>query len=298
MLLLTIGANSFAQKKNGIVYSEHETIDKTRELWKAFVNGDEAKYRSFFADTAFLTRNDNRTQKLANAEIGNGIADMSSNYKNFMVRDQKPAFPDAIEYKEGGTWVQDWLLMTGIHKETGIILELPLHNLYRFNEKGKITSITNYFNDDVFEEIGNSQRTRENGKVYINHPYIITVRKVMNALVAKNMEEWASYFSPDARFSSLAMQLTEKQGIEEWKESAAGLFLRDDLQIKLAQVGYPDCIFYEKSGQYSVYSWWNMIIVKDNKKIEFLFMVTHDFNEDGKIVFTNLYSDSNHLEGL
>jgi len=99
-------------------------------------------------------------------------------------------------------------------------------------------------------------------------------------------------------FSSLAMQLTEKQGIEEWKESAAGLFLRDDLQIKLAQVGYPDCIFYEKSGQYSVYSWWNMIIVKDNKKIEFLFMVTHDFNEDGKIVFTNLYSDSNHLEGL
>jgi len=146
MLLLTIGANSFAQKKNGIVYSEHETIDKTRELWKAFVNGDEAKYRSFFADTAFLTRNDNRTQKLANAEIGNGIADMSSNYKNFMVRDQKPAFPDAIEYKEGGTWVQDWLLMTGIHKETGIILELPLHNLYRFNEKGKITSITNYFN--------------------------------------------------------------------------------------------------------------------------------------------------------
>ena len=33
----------------------------------------------------------------------------------------KPAFPDAMEYKEGGTWVQDWLLMTGVHKETGIV---------------------------------------------------------------------------------------------------------------------------------------------------------------------------------
>ena len=183
IMLLIVGANSFSQKKSGTVYSEHETIEKTRGVWKAYVNGDEAKYRSFFADTAYLTRNDNPTRAMANADIGKGIGNMGKNYDNFMVEDQKPAYPDAIEYKEGGTWVQDWLIMTGIHKATGIVLDLPVHNLYRFNKAGKITTMVSYFNDDVFEEIGNSLRTVENGTVYINHPYIVTVRKVMNALL-------------------------------------------------------------------------------------------------------------------
>ena len=82
--------------------------------------------------------------------IGKGIADWAALYDNLKVENYEPAFPDAIEYKEGGTWVQDWLLMTGVHKETGIVVELPVHNMYSFNEDGKITMMLHYFDDDVF----------------------------------------------------------------------------------------------------------------------------------------------------
>jgi len=54
-ILLVAVMNSYSQKKAGTVFSEHEAIDKTRELWKAVVNGDEARFRSFFADSAIKT---------------------------------------------------------------------------------------------------------------------------------------------------------------------------------------------------------------------------------------------------
>ncbi len=298
ILLLFIGVNSFSQKKSGTIFSEHESIDLTKELWKAFANGDAEKYISFFADSAYLIQNGKPVPKTANAQIGKGVATWVSNYENFKVGDQKPAYPDAMEYKEGGIWVQDWLLMTGIHKKTGVILNLPIHNLYSFNEEGKITAMISYFDNDVFEEIANSQTTKENGLVYINHPYIVTVRKAMNAFVEKDMVKWAGFYSPEARFSNLSMQLDESLSMEEYQKSLSDMFFKDDMKFKVEQVGYPDCIYYEKSDNYIVYSWWKMIVKKEGKLIEFPFMLSHDFDDEGKIVFENIYVSSNHLEKL
>ena len=179
--LLFIGVNSFSQKKNGTIFSEHDYIDKTKEAWQALVNGDAETFRSFFADSAYIIRNDKREPLTPNAEIGKGLATWVEAYENLKVGDYKPAAPDAMEYKEGGTWVQDWLIMTGVHKETGVILNLPIHNLYSFNEEGKITARISYFNNDVFVEIADRQSTRENGKVFINRHHIARVRKAMNA---------------------------------------------------------------------------------------------------------------------
>jgi hypothetical protein len=296
LLLLIAGVYSFSQKKNGTIYSEHEAIDKTRELWKALVNGDEVKFRSFFADSAYIINNDQPSQKTANADIGKGLAYWKNNFENFSVADQKPAYPDALEYKEGGIWVQDWLIATGIHKETGVVLNLPVHNMYRFNDEGKITIIVRYFNNYVFEEIAHSQTTRENGDVYINHPYIVTVRKAMNAFMAKDFEKWASFFTPNARFSSITMPVGESMSLEEYKELLTSMYVKEGMKYRVEQVGYPDCIYYEESNQYVVYSWWRMIIDKKDFHYEFPVMLSSDFNDEGKIVRLNVYVSSNHLE--
>lgn len=298
ILLLFIGANSFSQQKSGTIFSEHESIDKTKALWEAFVNGDEEKYRSFFADSAYLVQNGEPEDPTPNADIGKGFANWIKNYENLMVGDQKPAYPDALEYKDGGVWTQDWLIMSGIHKETGIKLDLPMHNLYAFNEDGKITAHIMYFDNDIFEEIANSQTTKENGKVYINHPYILSVRKAMNAFVARDMEKWTSFYAPKARFTNSSMQVNETQSLEEYKEAISTMFYKDDLEFKVEQVGYPDCIYYDKNDAYIVYSWWNMKFKKDGKVFEFPFMISHDFNDEGMIIFQNIYMSSNHLENL
>ncbi len=298
ILLLFIGVNSFSQKKSGTIFFEHETIDKTRALWEAFVNADEEKYGSFFADSAFVIYNGHQKPKITNAEISKGVAKWVGNYDNLKVGDQKPAYPDAIEYKDAGNWVQDWLLMTGIHKKTGVILNLPIHNLYAFNEEGKITFMSTYFDNAVFEEIEDSQTTSENGVVYINHPYILTVRKAMNAFVAKDMEKWSSFYSPKAKFTNSSMQLDQSMNMEAYKATMSKMFFKDDLKFKVEQVGYPDCIHYEKDDVYVVYSWWKMMVKKEGKVFEFPFMISHDINKEGKIVMERIYMSSNHLDKL
>ena len=42
--------------------------------------------------------------------------------------------------------------------------------------------------------------TQENGKIYINHPYIITVRKLVNAYCAKNISVLCLNFIPRMLF--------------------------------------------------------------------------------------------------
>ncbi|MCP4309886.1 MAG: hypothetical protein GY790_01365 [Bacteroidetes bacterium] len=296
ILLLFAGVNSFSQKKSGVVFSEHETITKTQELWKAAVDGDEATYRSFFADTAYIIRNSDTPQKMANKAIGKGLAKWSSNYENLKVGDQKSAYPDALEYKDGGTWVQDWLLMTGVHKETGIMLELPMHSLYAFNNDGKITMMTSYFNNDVFEEIDNSKKIKENGTVYINHPYIVKVRKAVNAFVARDIETMAGYFSPKAGITFSAMKPGEYMSVEEYKTYLVDRYFKDELKYKMEQVGYPDCIHYEKNDMYVVYSWWKLLVKKEGKKYEIPLMFSHDFNDKGEVVRMHVYASDNHFE--
>ena len=296
VLLLIVGANSYAQKKSGVIYSEHESIALTQELWQAMAKGDEAKYRSYFADSAVIVRNGDSPPKTANADIGKGLAKWSGSYENLKVGDYKPAYPDALEYKEGGTWVQDWLLMTGVHKKSGIVLDLPVHNLYRFNEEGKVALMISYFNNDVFEEIANSQQTKENGTVYINHPYIVTVRKIMNAFMDRDAEKLGSYFTPEARVSFSSMKKGESMSIEEYKTYLSGRYFRDEVKYKMVQTGYPDCVHYEKNDSYVVYSWWNLLVKLDGKKHEIPLMLSHDFNGDGEIVHSHVYASSNHFE--
>lgn len=294
LLLFFLGVQLSAQTKNGTVYSEHETIEKTRTMWAAFEKGDANEFVSFFADSVYRFVN-GKMQHIPKEKF-KGIVDWwAKSYENLKIGDHKPAFPDAIEYKNGGNWVQDWLLFSGTHIETGINIAVHYHNLYSFNKEGKITSIHFYFDDSVFEEINNSTKTIENGKVYVNHPYILKVRKVLNAFMDKDVEKWASFFNPKAKFRYSWMKPDEWQTFDEVKERLTKQFETQG-EVKMEQQGYPDCIYYAKNDAYVVYSWWTVRTEKEDKKQEYPLMFSHYFDKDGKILSVYIYVSTNHFE--
>jgi ketosteroid isomerase-like protein len=285
-----------AQEKNGTVYIKHPAIDKTKNLWSAFEKGDKAAFGAFLADSMVAIYNGSSDFQKKEDYL-KSLDWWSTEFENLKVVDDAPGYPDAIDYTKGGLWVQDWLLITGTHKKSGINLNLHLHDLYSFNKDGKITSLSLYFNNNQFEEITSSGATQENGKIYINHPYIITVRKYINAYCAKNIVAMSEFYSPDAVFSNSTMKWGESMDLEANKKDLEQQFAKFD-NIKMRQVGYPDCIYYAKNDSYVVYSWWvwSGISKANGKKIESPVMLSYSFNKEGKIVSEEAYYSSNHFE--
>ena len=205
ILLLTISffvaLLSYGQEKNGTVYIKHPAIETRKKYWSAFEKGDKATISAVLADSMVANFNGSTVFQKKEDYLKN-IDWWSTEFENLKVVDDAPGYPDAIDYTKGGLWVQDWLLITGTHKKSGINLNLHLHNLYSFNKDGKITSLELYFNNDQFEAITSSGFTQENGKIYINHPYIITVRKSVNAYCAENIVAISEFCSPDAMFGN------------------------------------------------------------------------------------------------
>jgi ketosteroid isomerase-like protein len=291
-----IGLIGATQEKNGTVYNQHPAIDNIKKFWSAFEKGDKATFGSYLADSLVVIYNGSRDVQ-NKADFLKGLDWWSKEFENLKVADDSPAYPDAIEYTKGGLWVQDWLLITGTHKKSGINLNVHEHHLYSFNKDGKITSLHLYFNNDQFEEIGLSGTTQENGKVFINHPYIITVRKLVNAYCAKNMAAMSEIYSPDASFSNSTMKWGTTIDMETRKKDMENYFSEMD-KINMQQVGYPDCIYYAKNDSYVVYSWWIITTTSktNGKKTELPMMLSHSFNKEGKIVDEQAYFSSNHFE--
>ena len=284
LMVIFLSGFSYAQKKSGTVYAEHEAINKTKELWKVFEAGDADAFLNFMADTVkvYVNGKDVKATKEGTTSYVNRYRD---DYYNVKIKDHKPAFPDAIDYEGAGVWVQDWVKLTAIHKKSGIMLDLPIHHLYSFNTDGKISSLHYYFNNDVFEQIQGSKKTTENGKLYINHPLIAKVRKVMNAFRDKDIEKWATFFSDKATFGNSTMKFGETNDlttqIEGLKKSR---FFQPETKFKITEVGYPDCLYYAEGDGYVVYSWWLYTEWGKDKKIEVPFMVSTSFDKEGKIV--------------
>jgi hypothetical protein len=294
LILLTSILKVNAQKENGIVYSEHEAITKTKALLSAFLKGDKDAYLSFYADTVYVDMN-GQFSKVPNKDLG-GHIDWWSAFANLSIIDDKPAFPDAIEYKKGGLWVQDWLRWTGIHKETGINLNLRVHTLYSFNKEGKINSLHWYFDNDVFDEIYKSTKTQEDGLVYKYHPYINIVRKAVNAYCAKNTDKMFEFYTGDAVFSNLVLTNNQTYGVDVMKKEMTNNFENQN-NTSMVETGHPVCVWYEKES-YVVYTWWLFSYTTKNgvKKSGIPIMMTDIFNQDGKIMMEAVYYSSNHFQ--
>jgi len=296
LILLLFTTTIFAQKKNGTVYNEHETIDQTRALWKAVKDGDKEKVKTFFTDSMTIVRNGNDWQTTAE-NFGNNSGWWTENFDNFKVEDAPGAYPDAIEYGDGNIWVQDWLLLTGTHKKTGINLDLQMHCLYAFNKDGKIGAFIQYYNNNVFEDIRDAETTKENGKIFINHPYIATVRKLANAYCAEDLETMMEFYHENAQFSNITVDWNESIDKPTRKEYVKEQFASID-DIHLKQIGYPDCVYYARNDSYEVYSWWeySFTVKESGKKVVMPLMLSHTFDKDGMIRAELAYFSTNHID--
>jgi hypothetical protein len=124
LILTLLASTSVAQKKNGTVFNEHETIDATRGFWDAVKKGDAEKVKTYFADSVLIIRNGNDWETSAE-NFSKNTSYWINNFVNFNVEDSPGSYPDAIEYPDGKMWVQDWLQLKNRHKP-GFAHALPV----------------------------------------------------------------------------------------------------------------------------------------------------------------------------
>ncbi|WP_209404223.1 nuclear transport factor 2 family protein [Pseudozobellia sp. WGM2] len=303
-LVLMTTVITFAQKKNGTVYSEHPAIDLVVEFNEAFVSGDTTKLASLLTD-------DFKSYRGVDENLSSKGTDKARYVKNayrwndeldyFSIEVFPGAYYDAIEYKKDNkddeVWVQTWDLLKGIHKETGVKFTSPTHDLVLVTKDLKIKTIIHYFNPSIFDEMLNSFSERSNGTIYINHDNINTVRKAVYAFENSDLDKAISFYSDDARFFNINDDFNTPDTKDKVKEVRQEFL--DNFEIKeVEMIGYPDYLEYELDNGRSVLSWWNFHLVRkaDKKEIVLPMHINDGFDEEGKITSEVLYFNRTLLE--
>jgi ketosteroid isomerase-like protein len=298
--LLIVAMGYSQKKKNGTVYKEHPAIETINEMQQAWIAGDDAKVATYLSDDfkSFYGSSINKDNKGRDKEsFLELVRSLSKNYEYLSLEPTKGAYPDAIEYKESGTWVQTWDHMKGVHNETGVKLDMPFHRLYRLNKEGKIALIINYYQNRVFWEVGRSFSDRENGTIYNNHDNINAVRRMMAAFENNDLEKAYSYFNEDCRFNSLELPDGETLSLDQVKERNQTMW--DTYEFNsIDVVGYPDYLEYDLQDAKAVQSWWKFRMTRksDGKKFVIPALYIHDFNDEGKIIRSNAYLSTKALD--
>ncbi|WP_445734688.1 nuclear transport factor 2 family protein [Mariniflexile sp.] len=297
VLALTGILTTFGQKKNGTIYIDHPAIAVVENMTKAFVNGDTDKVASYLADDfkayngVGINANDKGQDKESFSKGAKGWFDALDYYS---ISRSKGAYPDALEYKEGNqkdvVWVQTWEDLKGVHKKTGVKVNMPIHRLYVVNKDNKIQTVISYSNESINDEIRSSFSNRTNGTIYNHHDNINTVRKLTYAYENGDLDKTMSFYSDDARFSDinteLGKSLTKAEITPMWKK-----FLDDYEIVSIDMIGYPDYLEYEMGDGREVLSWWNYRLIRksDKKEISVPFHFSDSFDADGKIVAEMIY---------
>lgn len=291
MMLLCVVAFS-QKKKNGTIYSEHPAIDVVESYEKAFVAGDADQVMSLLADD-YKWWNGTDSNKDAKPGTKEGAGKNTTWWKenvDYVSLERFPgAYPDAIEYKDEEqkdvVWVQTWNELRGVHNETGVKVDMPVHRLYVVNADSKIETIIDYSNRTVWDELGDSYGTRENGTIYNHHDYINSVRRMMGALEHSDMDKFYSFYDEGARFRNIHMPVgTEAKTLEEDKEGMTKMMESYEI-TGIDVMGYPDYLNYSMGDAKVVQSWWKVRMTRksDKKKIVMPLFLIHNFNDDGKI---------------
>ncbi|TLP80244.1 nuclear transport factor 2 family protein [Maribacter sp. ACAM166] len=304
MLVMMTSLITFAQKKNGTVYMEHPAIDVAANFTTALVSGDTTKLASLLSDDFKAYNGVSTNPDVKGTEKGRFIKNSYRWFDEldyFSISDSPGAYPDAIEYKKDNeneeVWVQTWEMLKGVHKTTGVKLSSPIHRLIVVTKDNKIKMIINYFNDSIFDELGQSFSNRTNGTLYNHHDNINTVRKAMYAFENSDLDKAISYYSEDARFYNINDDL--KVSDSKANVKAIRQKFLDAFQIKsIEMIGYPDYLEYEMGNGRSVLSWWDLHLIRkaDKKEIVLSMHMNDDFDEDGKIISEMIYFNRALLE--
>jgi hypothetical protein len=305
IVLFLLCGMTYAQKKtNGTVYLEHPAIATVEAMIKAFVSGDTDKVGSYLADDfkvfngVSINPNDKGRDKKQFLE---GMKWWKDEIAYLSITTSESAYPDAIEYKKDNkddeVWVQTWEDLKGMHKKSGVKLNMPVHRLFLVNKDNKIKTMLNYMNQSVFDELSDSNVDRANGTIYNHHEYINTVRKLINSFANKDYQTSYSFYDEKCSFHDSNEASDKNYTLAEQKENDKKLLVDYEL-VGIDQVGYPDYLHYEMGDARRVLSWWNYRFIRksDKKSLTIPAFYTHSFDDKGKITREVIYYSQNLME--
>ena len=290
---------SAQKKKNGIIYEKHPGIDLIDSFHKAISDGDLDKAASILHDdVSWLDGNTKNKEFGKKNNVLNNIKWFKNYFDYVSFKNSEGAYPDMLEYKNDGNWVQSWFHVYGVHKPTGVELDHPVLRIYKLNDDStKITTIVEYSNKLEFRRIGNSRNNvdRENGKIYINHKNINTVRKTLYSFLNGDYEKSYSYWDENAVINDI--NSSEPISLEDGRKSNEQFLMNFTLDA-IEEVGYPDYLEYDLNESKDVMSWWQFKITRksDGKKITMPIHYIHGFNNDGKIINASTYYNGSLLK--
>ena len=290
-----------AQKnKNGVIYDKHPALELVKEFNLAFVSGDNEKLKSLVTEDVKLW-NSMSTDK---SQEANGLKTIIgwSNYwsnqlKGFSIEPKGQAYPDAFKFKGDQLWVYTYEILKGVDKENGFMIETPFDRSFLLNKEGtKITWILESFNTAHIEKYWNSFKKRSNGKIWRDHPFIDSVRRLMNNFGLGEIDLAYAEHHPKAKIYDINMPIGEYHTLEQRREFEKGVFANFDL-ISVDESGYPDLLEYNGDGM-EVLSWWTMTF-KDKRSKENIKVYLHrsdTLNDEGKITRSVVYYNGQLLK--
>ena len=291
----------YAQKKpNGTVYINHPAIDVVNAYTKTVNSADLNKLDAFLADDfrAYNSTTDNQYSKGQDkTAFIKRIKSWRESIDYFAIKPANGAYPDAIEYKDEDqkdvVWVQCWDEVKGVHKKTGVKIDMNLHRLFIINKSNKIKTIFIYDNPQVFDEIDESYSERTNGTIYNRHQNINNVKNMLFAFEHKDLNKSYSYFADDAVFMDINSTDNKSLTLDEQKAVDKKVMDAFDI-VGLDVVGYPDYMHYELGDSGVVYSWWTWRLIRksDKKEISLPIHYQHNVDKSGKITSEIAYYNS------
>ena len=134
----------YAPRTNGVLYDQHENINKVRRMMAALEHGDVDKGFSFFKEDAQFSNLDMpRGESVTLAEEKEGFMNMLKNWTIESIDVQ--GYPDYLEYERSGKVVQSWWTVRMTRKSDSKKVVLPLMMVHDFNDEGMITNETGYY---------------------------------------------------------------------------------------------------------------------------------------------------------
>ena len=294
LILMVFSTIIYAQKdKNGTIYREHPAIKTVEAMQQAFIKGDTVALANYLADD-FRTfngfNNDPDNKGGTKQDIINQSKWWQSNFAYLSLVRSGGAYPDALEYKDSGLWVQTWDLLRGVHEETGTKIDMPIHRLFLMTDDNKIRTMINYGDGWVWRGLRDRRSTRTNGTIYDQHENINKVLRMMAALEHSDVDKAFSFFTENARFTNLDMADGESHTVAEEKAAFSEMIKSWTIE-SIDVVGYPDYLEYEQGNSKIVQSWWTARMTRksDGKKVKLPIMLTHWFNDEGMMIRENGY---------
>ena len=293
-MLIVTSFITYAQKKtNGTIYEDHPAIKVVEAMEQAFVKGDSVAVASYLTND-FKSYNGSSTNKDDKGgdkkDFLNQLKYWKNNIDYMSIKRSPGAYPDALEYKKDNkddvVWVQTWEQLNGVHKKTGVKIDMPFHRLFVLTKDNKIKTLIDYYDSSVMREIGNSYNERKNGVIYNNHENINKVRIMIAAFENKDFAKAYSFYDAKASFRNCNMTNDEKSmTLDQMKEMDKKMLEKYDI-TSIDVVGYPDYLNYELGNSKVVQSWWNMRLTRksDQKKIVLPIFFIDTFNDEGMIV--------------